>query len=55
LWAARFDGDTSDLFTLQDEITRRIAASLEAEMIGVEARRPTERPDALDYILRDAR
>ena len=52
LWAARFDGDTSDLFTLQDEITRRIASSLEAELIAVEARRPTERPDALDYILR---
>src|SRR6516162_4641882 len=24
LWAERFDGDTSDLFALQDEITRRI-------------------------------
>jgi TolB-like protein len=24
LWAERFDGDTSDLFALQDEITSRI-------------------------------
>jgi adenylate cyclase len=52
LWAGRFDGDTGDLFALQDEITRRIASSLEAELIGAEARRPIEQPDALDYILR---
>jgi len=25
LWAERFDGDMSDLFALQDDITRRIA------------------------------
>jgi TolB-like protein/class 3 adenylate cyclase len=52
LWAGRFEGDTSDLFALQDEITRRIAASLEAELIAVEARRQIEQPDALDYILK---
>jgi class 3 adenylate cyclase/TolB-like protein len=52
LWAGRFNGDTSDLFTLQDEITRRIASALEAELIAVEARRQIEQPDALDYILR---
>ena len=51
LWAGRFDGDTGDLFALQDEITRRIASSLEAELIAAEARRPIEQPDALDYIL----
>ena len=52
LWAARFNGDTSDLFALQDEITGRIAVALNLELVAVEAARPTERPDALDYILR---
>jgi adenylate cyclase len=28
LWAERFDGDTSDLFALQNEITSRIAVAL---------------------------
>jgi TolB-like protein len=52
LWADRFNGDTSDLFALQDEITTRIAVALNLELIGAEAARPTEHPDALDYILR---
>jgi TolB-like protein/class 3 adenylate cyclase/cytochrome c-type biogenesis protein CcmH/NrfG len=52
LWADRFDGDTADLFALQDEITSRIAIALNLELIAAEAVRPTEHPDALDYILR---
>jgi len=52
LWAERFDGDTGDLFALQDEVTSRIAVALNLERIGMEARRPTGRPDVLDYILR---
>jgi adenylate cyclase len=52
LWAERFDGDTTDLFALQDEVTGRTANSLNLELIGAETARPTERPDALDYILR---
>jgi TolB-like protein/class 3 adenylate cyclase len=52
LWAERFDGDTSDLFALQDEVTSRIAVALNLELPGVEAARPTEHSDALDYILR---
>ena len=52
LWAERFDRDTGDLFALQDEITSRIATALNIELIAAEAGRPTERPDALDYILR---
>jgi adenylate cyclase len=52
LWAERFDGDTSDLFALQDEVTRRIAISLNHELIVAEATRPTRNPDALDLILR---
>ena len=52
LWADRFNGDTSDLFALQDEITTRIAVALNVELIGAEAARFTDRPDALDCILR---
>jgi adenylate cyclase len=52
LWAERFDRDAGDLFALQDEITSRIAISLDLAMVGAEAARATEDPDALDYILR---
>jgi TolB-like protein/DNA-binding winged helix-turn-helix (wHTH) protein/Tfp pilus assembly protein PilF len=52
LWAERFDRDMGDLFALQDEITSRIAVALNLELIGTEAARPTDDPDALDYILR---
>jgi TolB-like protein len=37
LWAERFDGDTSDLFALQNEITTRIAVALNQGLIAVEA------------------
>jgi adenylate cyclase len=52
LWAERFDRDTSDVLALQDEITGRIANALNLELIGAEAARPTEHPDAQDYIFR---
>jgi TolB-like protein len=52
LWAERFDHEVGDLFALQDEVTRQIAIALDLAVAGVEACRPTERPDALDYILR---
>jgi TolB-like protein len=52
LWAERFDRNTTDLFALQDEITTRIAITLRVELPNAEAARPTEHPDALDYILR---
>jgi len=52
LWAERFDGDTADLFALQDEITARIAVALNLELIGAEAARRSEHPDALDLMLR---
>ena len=48
----RFVGDTSDLFALQDEITGRIAFALNLELTNAEATRPTEHPDALDYVFR---
>jgi TolB-like protein len=52
LWAERFNGDTSDLFALQDEITSRIAVALNLELIAAEAARSTNHPDAMDHILR---
>jgi adenylate cyclase len=52
LWAERFDRDLGDLLALQDEITRGISGALNAQLVAAEAARPTEHPDALDYILR---
>jgi adenylate cyclase len=52
LWAERFDNDTGDLFSLQDEITSRIARALGSELVVAEAARLTEHTDALDCILR---
>jgi adenylate cyclase len=52
LWPERFDGDTSDLFGLQDEVTSRIAVTLSVELVRAEAARSTQNPDVLDYILR---
>jgi adenylate cyclase len=52
LWAERFDRDIGDLFALQNEITSRISVALSVELVGAEAARPTDNPDALDYILR---
>jgi adenylate cyclase len=52
LWAERFDGDIGDLFTLQNEVTSRIAVALNVELVDAEAARPTEHPDAVDCVLR---
>jgi adenylate cyclase len=52
LWAERFEGNMSDLFALQSEVTSRIAVALGVELIAAEAARPTDNPGALDYILR---
>jgi adenylate cyclase len=52
LWAERFNGNTSDLFALQDEITRRIAVELNLELWRAEAARPIQHPVAVDYIFR---
>src|SRR6516162_2139634 len=40
LWGERFDGETADLFALQDEITSRIANALGVELITAETARP---------------
>jgi adenylate cyclase len=52
LWAQRFDRDMGNLFALQNDITRQIAIALNSELVVAEAARPSEHPDALDYILR---
>jgi TolB-like protein/class 3 adenylate cyclase len=52
LWTDRFDRDLGDFFALQSEITGRIANALNLELVGVEAARPTDRPEALDHIFR---
>jgi adenylate cyclase len=52
LWAERFERDAGDLFPLQDEITGRIAATLNLELVNAEATRPAEHPDAMDYLFR---
>jgi adenylate cyclase len=52
LWAERFDRDIGDLFAVQNEITTRIARELQSQLAIAEARRPTDNPDALDYMMR---
>ena len=52
LWAERFDREIGDLFALEDEVTRRIAITLNLEVVTAEAARPTQNPDALDYVFR---
>jgi adenylate cyclase len=52
VWAEQFDHGVVNLFALQNEITGRIAVALNLELSDREAARPTENPDALEYILR---
>jgi tetratricopeptide (TPR) repeat protein len=52
VWAERFDYDSGDLFALQDELTSKIAVALNLELIGAEAARPAEDPNAFDCVLR---
>ncbi|HEY1780196.1 MAG TPA: adenylate/guanylate cyclase domain-containing protein [Roseiarcus sp.] len=50
LWAERFERPVTDLFEMQDEIVARIANTLNAQLVAVEARR-SERapaPDSMD-------
>ena len=56
LWSRQFDGDVSDIFTVQDEITRDIVGALAIKLSRIEQDRAyakkTDRPDAYDYFLR---
>ena len=44
LWAERFDKPVADLFDMQDEIVSRLANTLNAQLIAVEARRAERSP-----------
>src|SRR5204863_9019076 len=50
LWAERFEKPVADLFDTQDEIVSRLANTLNAQLIEVEARRARRltHPDAMD-------
>ena len=50
LWADRFDKPVADLFDMQDEIVSRLANTLNAQLMEVEARRAERslHPNALD-------
>ncbi|WP_342730709.1 winged helix-turn-helix domain-containing protein [Bradyrhizobium sp. B117] len=50
LWAERFEKPVADLFDTQDEIVSRLANTLNAQLIQVEARRAgrSTHPDAMD-------
>jgi tetratricopeptide (TPR) repeat protein len=52
LWAERYDAHMGELFAVEDEITGRITAALDVELVAAEAARPVGQPDALDCLLR---
>jgi adenylate cyclase len=56
VWSNRFDGDRTDVAALQDQITTRLARSLNIELIQAESRRsevdPSRNPDAMDFTMR---
>jgi adenylate cyclase len=56
LWAERYDRELQDIFTLQDELTRRIVGALQVKLTAQEQGRlgrvPTENLEAYDYYLR---
>lgn len=55
LWSTHFDGDQGDLFSLQDQVTTRIAGSIGSEMVIAAARESEKRkgtPQAADLLMR---
>jgi DNA-binding SARP family transcriptional activator/TolB-like protein len=56
VWARRFDRQTNDLLTLQDEIAAEVVAQIDPEILLIEARRSSSRPPvdatAYDFVLR---
>jgi TolB-like protein len=55
LWAERFDKQRGDLLDLQDEVTTRLARTIQIEMVAAESRRAARerlgRFDAVDHTL----
>ncbi|MBV9249366.1 MAG: hypothetical protein JO227_09015, partial [Acetobacteraceae bacterium] len=56
VWARRFDRQSNDLLSLQDEIAAEVVAQIDPEILLIEARRTAARPpadpDAYDLMLR---
>jgi TolB-like protein len=56
LWAERYDRDIADVFALQDEITERVVAAIEPELLVVEghraARKSSVQLDSYDFFMR---
>jgi TolB-like protein/class 3 adenylate cyclase len=56
VWADRFDKGQTDVFELQNDVTRRIAQALHLELIRAESQRArrthTDNPDAIDLAMR---
>ena len=56
LWADTYDRKLTDIFAVETEVAQRIAASLEAQLTGVERQQiaavPTKNPQAYDAYLR---
>ncbi len=56
LWGEHFDGESSDVFALQDRIAERIVTSIEPRLRTAEIQRARRKPagnlDAYDYYLR---
>jgi adenylate cyclase len=49
IWADRYDGDLTDVFALQDEITEKVVAAIEPKLLEAEGIRSQNRsPDDLD-------
>jgi adenylate cyclase len=56
VWAERYDRDLEDVFAIQDEVTRSIAAAVpgyvESDIVKASRRKPTESLGAYDHYLR---
>jgi DNA-binding SARP family transcriptional activator/TolB-like protein len=56
VWARRFDRQTNDLLSLQDEIASEVVAQIDPEILLIEAKRSASRPpidaNAYDLVLR---
>ena len=48
VWARRFDRQTSDLLTLQEEVAAEVVAQIDPEILAIESRRAAQRPASSD-------
>jgi adenylate cyclase len=46
VWADRYDGDLTDIFALQDEITKKVVSAIEPRLLEAEGMRALARPPA---------